>query len=82
MKDTLKLVVVAVIGFAALTTAYVVGQNRLPGLKYCSASYQLDEQFRPSTWNPVGWELSEFPRTDCEFPPDKIVRQDGTWEWK
>lgn len=82
MKDTLKLMIIALIGFAALSTAYIIGQNKLPNLKYCRAEYQLDEKFHPSTWNPVGWDLSEFPRQDCELPPDKIVRQDGTWEWK
>jgi hypothetical protein len=82
MKDTLKLVIIAVIGFAALSAAYIIGQNKLPNLRYCNAQYQMDEKFHPSTWQPVGWDMSDYPRTDCEMAPDKIVHQDGTWEWK
>jgi hypothetical protein len=82
MKDTLKLVIFVVIGFTMLLSAYIIGQNKLPNLKYCNAAYQMDENFRPSTWEPIGWDLSEFPRQDCPMPDDKIVYDDGTWEWK
>jgi hypothetical protein len=82
MEDTLKFAICVVIGFAMLLAAYTIGQNKLPNEKYCRAEYQLDEKFYPSTWNPVGWDLSEFPRSDCPMPDDKIVYADGTWEWK
>ena len=82
MKDTLKMMMAGLVIFIILLTAYVVGQNRLPSLKYCNARYAMDEKFRPSTWEPIGWDLSEFPRQDCPMPEDKIVHADGTWEWK
>lgn len=82
MKDTLKMMMAGLVIFIILTMAYVIGQNKLPNLRYCNASYALDEQFRPSTWEPIGWDMSDYPRSDCEMAPDKITHTDGTWSWK
>jgi len=82
MKDTLRLVMAGLVIIIVLLTTYVVGQNKLPDLKYCNASYALDENFRPGTWQPVGWDMSDYPRSDCEMAPDKLTHADGTWEWK
>jgi hypothetical protein len=78
--DTLKVAGFGLLMIIALMIATMIGYSRFPESDLCQATYRIVPE---KTWEPTGWEVEDgFPRSDCELPPDKIVRQDGTWEWK
>lgn len=75
--DTLKLIGFALVITVIVCAAALVGNSKLPKSEFCEVNYRID-----GTWQPVGWKLEEFPRTDCKFPSDRFVDEDGTWGWK
>lgn len=78
--DTLKVAGFGLLMIIALMVATMIGYSRFPESNLCQATYRIVPE---KTWEPIGWEVEDgFPRSDCELPPDKIVHQDGTWEWK
>lgn len=78
--DTLKVAGFGLLMIIALIIATMIGYSRIPESNLCQATYRIVPE---KTWKPIGWKVEDgFPRSDCELPPDKIVYQDGTWEWK
>jgi hypothetical protein len=81
--DTLKLTAAIILGMGAIIVAGLIGESRLPRSSECEANYQLSSNFEPTKWQPVGWKVQDgFPPIGCTMPKDKIVYEDGTWEWR
>lgn len=84
MHKTVKNIIGGVVAFAfgvsLLVGAAMIGESKLPRSSQCEANFRIVPE---KTWQPVGWSVEDgFPRVDCDLPSDKIVYEDGTWEWK